>query len=77
MVGRVRGENAGQYWSGRCLISAFLKFSHVWGIWSSTFPGFSPEASLLNKGENIESEKQGQFSSISRTCVLLNSETEV
>lgn len=64
-----------------CLISAFLKFSHVWGLWSSIFPGFCPYALLLpslNKGENIESEKQGQFKiHISRTYVLLNLKTEV
>lgn len=79
-MGRVGEENPGQYWSGRLLYLCFLKvFSCVESLVKHLL-GFSPDDSLLPsliKGENTESEKQGQFSSISRACVLLNSKTEV
>lgn len=76
-MGRVRGETPGQNWSGRLPHLCSFKENKVFSCVESlvnTFPGFSLDASLLpslNKGENIESEKQGQLSSISKTCVLL------
>lgn len=82
-MGRVSGETPGQDWSRRLPHLCSPKGNRVFSCGASvvnTFPGFSPEASLptsLNKGENVESEKEDQFSPISRTWVLLTSKTEV